>query len=131
MTSPEAEDMNMISASVVGLLFEKDMKLNKPQNSVDTASLYGHAPKTLWTVIPYMDMHSKILWAVLPYMDIHSKMGGVFDFLVELTRRKNFKKKLTSICAGQHNDGGGNRSVDVSRSYNFLSSTKRHCISQA
>ena len=62
MPSPEAEDMNMISASVVGLLFEKDMKLNKPQNIVGTASLYGHALKTLW--------------AVLPYMDIHSTMGG-------------------------------------------------------
>ena len=42
MTSPEAEDMNMINASVVDLLFEKDMKLNKPQNIVDSASLYGH-----------------------------------------------------------------------------------------
>ena len=42
MTSPEAEDMNMISASVVGLLFEKDMKVNRPQNIVGNASLYGH-----------------------------------------------------------------------------------------
>ena len=75
MTSPEAEDMNMISASVVGLLFEKDMKLNKPQNIVDTASLYGHTLKhcghcfLIWTC-------TQTLWAVLHCMDIHSTMGG-------------------------------------------------------
>ena len=75
MTSPEAEDMNMINASVVGLLFEKDLKLNKPQNIVGNASLYGHK-LTLCPVLPYMEMHKKTLWRVLHCMDIHSAMGG-------------------------------------------------------
>ena len=75
MTSPEAEDMNMISASVVGLLFEKDMKLNKPQNIVGTASLYGHVLKTLWQCFLIWTCTQHIV-AVLPYMDIHSTMGG-------------------------------------------------------
>ena len=78
MTSPEAEDMNMISASVVGLLFEKDMKLNKPQNIVGTASLYGHALNTLWQCF--------LIWTYT------QRWEGVFNFLVELTRSKNFKK---------------------------------------
>ena len=48
-------------------------------NIVGSASLYGHALNTKWTV--------------LPYMDIHSTVGeGVFNFLVELTWSQNFKK---------------------------------------
>ena len=68
--------MNMINASVVGLLFEKDLKLNKPQNIVGNASLYGHK-LTLCLVLPYMEIYQNIV-AVLPYMDIHSTMGGAF-----------------------------------------------------
>ena len=48
--------MNMINASVVGLLFEKDLKLNKPQNIVGNASLYGH--KT--NIVPSASLYGNV-----------------------------------------------------------------------
>ena len=45
MTSPEAEDMNMISASVVGLTHRVDMfpYMDMQFNILGSASLYGYA----------------------------------------------------------------------------------------
>ena len=86
-------------------LFEKDLKLNKPQNIVGNASLYGHK-LTLCPVVPYMEMHQNIVESASLYGHALKHCGqcfilwtytqrweGLFNFLVELTWNKNFKPK--------------------------------------
>ena len=139
MTFPEAEDMNMISAGVVGLLIweryeTKQTTIHCGQyfliwtctHNVTSASLYGNAlkhcgecfliwsctkivlsasfygniRKSLWRVLPYMDIHSNIvdsaslyghsiktLWTVLHCMDMHSKYCGKCFLIWTYTQR--------------------------------------------
>ena len=83
-------------------LFEKDLKLNKPQNIVGNASLYGYK-LTLCPVLPYIDMHSNIVGSASLYGHTLNDGRGCLIFYLNGLGVK-MKKKLTSICVGQHND---------------------------